>query len=100
MISASQEAVHTRARTWVEALGQGEVVQGESTIGGGSLPGETLPTSLLALTVRSPNRVAKQLRLAQPPIIARLENDRVMLDPRTVLPEQDTILLEAINQIL
>ena len=100
MISASQEAIHSRAQAWAEALGQGEVVPGESTIGGGSLPGETLPTSLLALTVRSPNRVAKKLRLAHPPIIARLENDRVLLDPRTVLPEQDTILLEAINQIL
>ncbi|MEA3441224.1 MAG: L-seryl-tRNA(Sec) selenium transferase [Chloroflexota bacterium] len=100
MISASQEVIHSRAQAWAEALGQGEVIQGESTIGGGSLPGETLPTSLLALTVRSPNRVAKQMRLAHPPIIARLENERVLLDPRTVLPEQDTILLEAINQIL
>jgi L-seryl-tRNA(Ser) seleniumtransferase len=77
----------------MEVIGQGEVVEGESTVGGGSLPGETLPTHLLALDVRSPNRLLKHLRNSQPPVIARTKDERVVLDPRTVLPGQDESLL-------
>jgi L-seryl-tRNA(Ser) seleniumtransferase len=81
-------------------LGIGEVVSGESTVGGGSLPGETLPTFLLALDVRNPDRFMKGLRQLTPPVVARLENDRILFDPRTVLPEQETNLLTAIRAVL
>lgn len=100
MISTPIEQIEQRARNWASALGQGEVVPGESTVGGGSLPGETLPTYLLALTHKSPNRLLARLREARPPIIARLENDRVVLDPRTVLPEGDNALLTGLRAAL
>ncbi len=76
------------------------MISGESTVGGGSLPGESMPTWLLALNTGSPNRFMQKLRRAQPPVIARLENERVLLDPRTVLVEQEAALLAVLRQAL
>jgi L-seryl-tRNA(Ser) seleniumtransferase len=100
MIAAPLEKLRARSEAWVERLGQGEVVSGHSTVGGGSLPEETLPTSLLALSVRYPNAFTSHLRRADPPVIARIEDDRVVLDPRTVLVEQEEDLLKAIQGLL
>ncbi|HSF79808.1 MAG TPA: L-seryl-tRNA(Sec) selenium transferase [Anaerolineales bacterium] len=100
MIAARPEAIRSRTETWSQALGQGELLPGESTVGGGSLPGESLPTWLLALEVRSPDRFLARLRQAEPPVIARTQQERVVFDPRTVLPEQDAALLEAIRVAL
>ncbi|MFA5874560.1 MAG: L-seryl-tRNA(Sec) selenium transferase [Anaerolineales bacterium] len=93
MISATPKQVKARAEYWAAELGQGEVLASESTVGGGSLPGESLPTWVLALTVKSSDKFLEKLRQEQPPVIARTENDRILLDPRTVLPEQDGALL-------
>lgn len=100
MIAAPAEAIRARAETWAQALGAGDVVPAESTVGGGSLPGETLPTFALRLAVADPDRFLAQLRRAEPPVIARLQDDRVLLDPRTVLPEQEDHLLETLRQAL
>jgi L-seryl-tRNA(Ser) seleniumtransferase len=100
MIAAQPESIRARARSWAESLGQGAVISGQSTVGGGSLPGETLPTWLLSLNVPHPNRTLARLREADPPIIARLEEDRLVLDPRTVLPEQEESLLIGIRNAL
>lgn len=97
MISAGQDELDARARRWRDILGRGEVDDGLSTVGGGSLPGETIPTRLLALDVPSPNGCMKRLREQVPPVIARLENDRLLFDPRTVLPEQEADLLAGIQ---
>jgi len=99
MIAAPLEAVKARAEGWASALGRGEVIPGESTVGGGSLPGETLPTWLLALDVPKPDRFLRRLRLCQPPVIARTQDDRVVLDPRTVLEEQESELIGAIRSV-
>jgi L-seryl-tRNA(Ser) seleniumtransferase len=100
MISTPLETIQKRAQNWGEAIGQGQVIQGQSTVGGGSLPGETLPTYLFALSVRSPNRALARLRAGHPPIIARTENDLLVLDPRTVLPEQDQMLTTALREVI
>lgn len=100
MIAAPLESLRERAAAWAAALGQGEVLQGESTVGGGSLPGETLPTYLLALRVKKPDRILALLRRQRPPIIARLEEERLVLDPRTVLPEQERDLLSGVQAVL
>ncbi len=100
MMSQTAEQVKVRAEAWAGGLGKGSVVSGESTVGGGSLPEESLPTFLLSLDVKSPDKFLKQLRENHPPIIARTENDKVLLDPRTVLPEQDDKLLEGLKKIL
>jgi L-seryl-tRNA(Ser) seleniumtransferase len=93
MISQDEALLARRARAWVRKLkGLGvtaEVVPGRSTVGGGSLPGETLPTHLVTLPVASPDAVAARLRAGEPPVITRIEDDRLVLDPRTVLAEQE-----------
>lgn len=98
MMSLTPGQVKVRAEAWREALGQGEVLQSESTVGGGSLPGESMPTFVLALQVKSPDKFLKKLREANPPVIARTENDKVLLDPRTVL--QDDLFLQVLRQAL
>jgi L-seryl-tRNA(Ser) seleniumtransferase len=96
MISTTPEILKQRATRWAQYVGQGEVAPNQSTVGGGSLPDEMLPTFVLALSVRNPNRFVDSLRCASPVIVARVENNLVILDPRTVLPEQENMLLPAI----
>jgi L-seryl-tRNA(Ser) seleniumtransferase len=100
MIAARPEDLRVRAAAWATALHTGDVLEGRSTIGGGSLPEETQPTWLLAIDSPQPNRLADRLRLAAAPVIARVEANRLVLDPRTVLPEQDETLLAAIAAAL
>jgi L-seryl-tRNA(Ser) seleniumtransferase len=100
MISTPIDELQARTQTWINYLGQGEAIPGESTVGGGSLPGETLPTFLLALKVPSPSRLFAHLRRWEPPIIARLQDDHLLFDPRTVLPEQEESLLAALRAVL
>jgi L-seryl-tRNA(Ser) seleniumtransferase len=98
MMSLSLPQIRARAEAWCEALGQGEVIPSESTVGGGSLPDESVATFVLGLTVKSPDKFMKKLRAANPPIIARTENDKILFDPRTVL--QDELLLSTIKSLL
>ena len=87
------------AERWAGQVG-GEVIAGESTVGGGSLPGATLPTALLALTVADADAFVARLRRAKPPIIARIAAGRVLLDPRTVFPDDEQALLRALAAAL
>jgi len=89
MIAMKPDQVKARAEAWRDALGQGEVLPAESTVGGGSLPGESFPSYVLSLTVAGADRFLKKLREASPPLIARTGDDKILLDPRSVLPEQD-----------
>jgi L-seryl-tRNA(Ser) seleniumtransferase len=100
MISKTPEQLQARAHHWLEILQQGKVIPGLSTIGGGSLPEETLPTYLLALKVHQPNQFLKLLRAMKPPIIARVENEQVLLDPRTVLTEQEGAFMVGLQNAL
>ncbi|MBN2503246.1 MAG: L-seryl-tRNA(Sec) selenium transferase [Anaerolineales bacterium] len=100
MIATTPELLKARAEQWAQKLGFGEVIPGESTVGGGSLPGETLPTYLLALDVPRPDRVLAELRKQQPPVIARTIEDRVVLDARTVLSEQEGALLSGVQNVI
>ncbi|MDP2964544.1 MAG: L-seryl-tRNA(Sec) selenium transferase [Pelolinea sp.] len=100
MISRDVEAIRNQAESWKETLKAGEVIPGSSMVGGGSLPGESQPTFLFALNVKSPDRFLEKLRGLPVPVIARIEDDRVVFDPRTVLPFQESILLEELNSLL
>ena len=100
MMCLTLKQVKGRAEAWKMALGRGEVLEGESTVGGGSLPGESFKTYLLVLDVKSPDKAMKRLREQNPPIIARTENDRLLLDPRTVLPEQEGALIVGLKNSL
>ena len=100
MISVVPEQLQVRAEHWQEVVGAGKILPGKSTVGGGSLPGETLPTYLLSISVKNPDRFLKKLRSQSPPVIARVENDEVVFDPRTVLAEQEGAFLVALQNIL
>lgn len=78
-----------------------EVINGESLLGGGAAPSSVLPTRLLALTCEglSADELASKLRASDPPIIARVEEGRVLLDLRTVFPEQDAAVGSALASI-
>ena len=103
MLSQDEASLQKRARAWARKLkGLGiptQVVPGRSAVGGGSLPGETLPTHLVALDVESPDRVAARLRAGQPPVVTRIEDGRLVLDPRTVLPDQEPMLLRLVAEV-
>ena len=100
MISTPVQQLQDRATVWQHTLKLGEVIFSQSAIGGGSLPDATLPGPALALSIHSLNRFLDLLRQCHPPVIARLEDDQVIFDPRTVLPEQDLALLDAIQQCI
>ena len=73
-----------------------KVVEGRSTIGGGSLPGETLPTWLLAVLAPDVDAFARRLRRQHPAIVCRIQHDALLLDPRTVLPDEEQALVEGL----
>ena len=104
MISATSANITARATSWVSQLHSAGIPartqRGESTVGGGSLPGEMLPTTLLALDAThipvSLEDLAQRLRARKIPIIARIRRDTLLLDPRTVLEEQDAEVVQAL----
>jgi len=100
MIATTPTQVKARAEFWAGKLGQGEVLESKSTVGGGSLPGESLPTWVLALNVKKADWFLKELRREHPPVIARIENHRVLFDPRTVLPDQDDAMLVNLANVI
>jgi L-seryl-tRNA(Ser) seleniumtransferase len=100
MIQVPVDDVRRRAAMWSVKLEERGVratlVVGESAIGGGSVPGHSLPTVLLALGGPA-SRLAAALRHGEPPVIARIEKDACCLDPRTVLKGEDETLLDAVE---
>ncbi|HEU4727829.1 MAG TPA: L-seryl-tRNA(Sec) selenium transferase [Kofleriaceae bacterium] len=100
-IAASVDEVQRRAAAWQDRLGPGDprlqVVDALSPVGGGALPELTLPTRALAVTVAAPGELARALHLADPPVVARVEQDRVLFDPRTVLPADEDAMLDVVR---
>lgn len=100
MLSLSVEEIEARARVLVGKLRErgwhADVIDGRSTIGGGSAPGVELPTRLVAIarSDQSAAQIESALRVSDPPIVARIENDRVVLDLRTVDPADDERLAQ------
>jgi L-seryl-tRNA(Ser) seleniumtransferase len=107
MIAAPLADVDRRAHRWARACRQAglpaRVAENRSMVGGGSLPEESLPTRLLALGGDGSADVeglARRLRTSDPPVVGRIEQDTLLLDPRTVDPRQDRILLKALRAAL
>lgn len=104
MISAKTDSLDARARAWCERwrkVGiEATVVDALSTVGGGSLPGETLPTRAVTLASASPDAFVTRLRQNDPPIIARIRENDILIDPRTVLAHDEAALLEGVERIL
>lgn len=100
MIATPLDTLANRAASWRDRLQRAgipcEVVPGHSTVGGGSLPGETLPTKLVAVSTEHPDALATALRQGEPAVIARIESEQLLLDPRTVLEQDQEALLERV----
>ena len=106
MIATPAATIEARAQAWRKALGVGAVQESRSMVGGGSLPGESLPTSVLALrevdfpASGSAASVATALRMGEPSVVGRVEKDEVLLDPRTVAESEDASLIDAVGRAL
>jgi L-seryl-tRNA(Ser) seleniumtransferase len=114
MIAMPLAEIRVRAGGWAALLQadglDASVVQGQSTVGGGSLPGEMLPTWLLAVTPGAPagarrraasaaaGELAARLRRHEPPVVARVDRGLVLLDPRTVGDGEDGAVLDALRE--
>ena len=98
-IGARAEAMAARITT---SKLKAEIVDGESLIGGGAAPSSVLPTRLLALSCEglSADELSAHLRASEPPIIARVDEGRVLLDLRTVFPEQDSAVVASLTRIV
>jgi L-seryl-tRNA(Ser) seleniumtransferase len=108
MISTPLDALQARAEKIRDELQKSgieiEIKESKSTVGGGSLPGETLPTILISVASvpsvdLSPDQQAKLFREQSPPIIGRIEEEKFVLDLRTVFPHQDEILMSAVKNV-
>jgi L-seryl-tRNA(Ser) seleniumtransferase len=105
MMRLSKEEIGKRAEALAAQIHsrklQIEIIEGESVIGGGAAPSSVLRTRLLALTSKdlSADELAARLRNSEPPIIVRVDEGRVLVDLRTVFPEQDSIVATALNRI-
>ena len=101
MISTQVEVLSQIVDSWQGALAESgihaEQWDGESAVGGGSLPGETLPTKLLAIASAQPDAVANALRTLERPVVCRIQHDHLLFDPRTVQPTEHEALLAAIR---
>jgi len=105
MLTADPEALKQRAETIARALpeaARASVVSGASEVGGGSFPGAKLDTWLVALhpSHLTPDTFLTRLRDSDPPTIARIEADHVLLDPRTLLPGEDEIVIKTLRTAL
>jgi L-seryl-tRNA(Ser) seleniumtransferase len=108
MLTEDLEGVQRRGQALLQGVTGGErrveaqLVQGESEVGGGSFPGAKVPTWLVAITTRhpTPDTCLGRLRSADPPVIARIADDRVVLDPRTIFPDQINATVRAITAAL
>lgn len=106
MMGLCKDEIGTRAEAVAKQIQSSklrlEIMDGESVIGGGAAPSSVLPTRLLAVTSTYMNadELSARLRKWDPPIVARVEDGRVLLDLRTVLPEQDNVVVHALKSIV
>jgi len=105
MIAAPLGEIERRAGLWARPLkGLARVVAGETMVGGGSLPGATLPTRLVAIGEEGrkgkrniAQALSQRLRRREIPVIGRISDNLLLLDPRSVLPEEDRTVLKALR---
>ena len=106
-IGARAEALRAKLAAALEASGTApegltlEVIDGQSAIGGGTTPGLGIPTRLLAVALaQGPDWLDERLRRHDPPVVARIERDRLLIDPRSVAEADDQLVLAALTQAL
>ena len=98
MIHMDASHVRIRAEALLPRLEglHASIVEGSSVIGGGSTPQQALPTYLIAIEYDQVAALERRLREGNPPVVARIENEKLLLDLRTVLPEEEPLLINAL----
>ena len=106
MLEMTADEIRVRAQTLADRINsmtgwRAALVEGASAVGGGSAPGVELPTWLVSVVKEglSADALEEQLRRLTPPVVARIEGDVVVLDPRTVLPSQDELVASLLASI-
>jgi L-seryl-tRNA(Ser) seleniumtransferase len=100
MITLAPEQIRRRSETMVQSVGIGQVIEGRSVIGGGSTPDQSLPTWLVAIEHTAVNVLERELREGDPAVVARIEDDRLVMDLRTVFESEESELLAAVRRAL
>ncbi len=101
MIAATPHELRARAERLAAAIGGAAgVAESASAVGGGSLPGATQPSYAVALSPATPDALARELRSGTPPVVGRIAEGQLLLDLRTVLPEQEQALIAAVRRAL
>ncbi|MBU1290918.1 L-seryl-tRNA(Sec) selenium transferase [bacterium] len=104
MISCPLEKIATRSQNICQELKKEDIPaftkEGETAIGGGSLPGQTLPTKLIIIKPSCPVEIfSKELRLYSPPLLGRKEKEYFILDPRCIDPSSDNLVIKIITSV-
>lgn len=100
MLTADGAALRERAARLAEAVPGAELTDGASVVGGGSFPDARLPTTLVSLTTADCEKLLQVLRQHDPPVIARIDDGRVVLDPRTIDDSEIPLVIEALRGAL
>jgi L-seryl-tRNA(Ser) seleniumtransferase len=93
MLTATLDELRERARAYVATIPDARVVDSEAYVGGGALPQDAIASIAVAITSPRPDELAARLRRGTPPIVARIEEGRLLLDLRTVAPEEDATVI-------
>jgi L-seryl-tRNA(Ser) seleniumtransferase len=99
MIAQSADEIRSRAERLLGEIVGAELIPGSSVIGGGSTPDQSIPTWLIALTLANASEAERRCRAQDPPVIGRIEDDRLVFDLRTVLPEDEAEFVAAVRAL-
>jgi L-seryl-tRNA(Ser) seleniumtransferase len=100
MLSRSAKSLRAAANRIAAGVPGSRLENGQSVSGGGALPGEGLETTLVVVTIAHPDALARALRMGECPVVARVANGALVLDPRTLLPDQEAPLIAALRAAL
>jgi L-seryl-tRNA(Ser) seleniumtransferase len=93
MLAATLDELRVRAQAYVAAIANAKIIESEAYVGGGALPQAAVPSIAVAITTATPDALAARLRRESPAIVARIDEARVLLDLRTIAPEEDQRVL-------
>jgi L-seryl-tRNA(Ser) seleniumtransferase len=93
MLAATLDELRVRAQAYVAAIANAKIIESEAYVGGGALPQAAVPSIAVAITMATPDALAARLRRESPAIVARIDEARVLVDLRTIAPEEDQRVL-------
>ncbi len=100
MLSATLDELRARAQAYVEVVPASAIIESSAYVGGGALAQERLPSFAVAIQIEQPDCLAARLRDATPPVVARIDEGRLLLDLRTIAPEEDRTVIGALKKLV